>query len=114
MTGLKLLRDAGVAVGLDDFGTGYSSLSYLRLLPLDFVKIDRSLIRELLLDGTERAIVASIIDLAHALGLAVVAEGVETRDQRDQLLTLGCDRAQGFWFGRPGSSVSIECRVLRP
>jgi len=113
MTGLKLLRDAGVKVGLDDFGTGYSSLSYLRLFPLDFVKIDRSFIQALALGTTERAIVASIVDLSHALGMAVVAEGVETQAQLDQLVTLGCDRAQGFLFAVPGPAEAIEDRVLR-
>src|SRR6202022_1029467 len=85
MTGLKLLREAGGKVGLDDFGTGYSSLSYLRMFPLDFVKIDQSFVHQLASGVTERAIVASIIDLCHALGMAVVAEGVETQPQLDQL-----------------------------
>jgi EAL domain-containing protein (putative c-di-GMP-specific phosphodiesterase class I) len=113
MTGLKLLRDAGVKVGLDDFGTGYSSLSYLRLFPLDFVKIDRSFIQALGFGTTERAIVASIVDLSHALGMAVVAEGVETQLQLDQLVAIGCDRAQGFLFAVPGPAEAIEDRVLR-
>ena len=113
MTGLTELRDAGVKVGLDDFGTGYSSLSYLRLFPLDFVKIDRSFIHELAPDGTDRAIVASIIDLSHALGMAVVAEGVETPSQLAQLVELGCDRAQGHWFGAAGSSAAIESTSAR-
>jgi diguanylate cyclase (GGDEF)-like protein/PAS domain S-box-containing protein len=113
MSGLKLLRDAGVKVGLDDFGTGYSSLSYLRLFPLDFVKIDQSFIQELALGETERAIVASIIDLSHALGMAVVAEGVETDAQIDVLIALGCDRAQGYLFATPGPPGAIEDRVLR-
>jgi EAL domain-containing protein (putative c-di-GMP-specific phosphodiesterase class I) len=113
MAGLKLLRDAGVKVGLDDFGTGYSSLSYLRLFPLDFVKIDRSFIQELAVGPTERAIVASIIDLSHALGMGVVAEGVETQAQLDQLVTLGCDRAQGFLFATAGPPSVIEDRVRR-
>ena len=112
MTGLNSLRDAGVKVGLDDFGTGYSSLSYLRSFPLDFVKIDRSFIAELGSEGTARAIVASIIDLSHALGMAVVAEGVETSLQLEQLTALGCDRAQGFWFAPAGSARAIEERVL--
>ena len=112
MSALKILRDAGVKVGLDDFGTGYSSLSYLRMFPLDFVKIDRSFIAELTRGGTEAAIVASVIDLSHALGMAVVAEGVETRSQADQLLGLGCDRAQGFFFAPAGPADAIERRVL--
>ena len=114
MSGLNLLRDAGVRVGLDDFGTGYSSLSYLRLFPLDFVKIDRSFVRETRSTGTARAIVAAIIDLSHALGMAVVAEGVETSSQVGWLVELGCDRAQGFWFARSGSARAIEERVLLP
>ena len=114
MSGLKLLRDAGVKVGLDDFGTGYSSLSYLRLFPLDFVKIDQSFIQALGIGTTERAIVASIVDLSHALGMAVVAEGVETQAQLDQLVILGCDRAQGFLFAMPGPPEVIEDRVLGP
>jgi diguanylate cyclase (GGDEF)-like protein/PAS domain S-box-containing protein len=112
MSALKVLRDAGVKVGLDDFGTGYSSLSYLRLFPLDFVKIDRSFIHELAIGATERAIVASIIDLSHALGMAVVAEGVETQAQADRLAMLGCDRAQGFHFAAPGPPQAVEDRVL--
>jgi diguanylate cyclase (GGDEF)-like protein/PAS domain S-box-containing protein len=114
MTGLTTLRAAGVKVGLDDFGTGYSSLSYLRMFPLDFVKIDRSFIHELVRGTTERAIVASIIDLSHALGMAVVAEGVESQAQLDELMTLGCDRAQGFLMATAGPPGLIEDRVLRP
>src|SRR5207249_2119258 len=78
MTALRALRGAGVLVGLDDFGTGFSSLAYLRQFPLDFVKIDRSFIHGLTLAGGEDAIVAAIVDLSHALGLVVVAEGVES------------------------------------
>ena len=114
MTGLNTLRDAGVKVGLDDFGTGYSSLSYLRMFPLDFVKIDRSFIHELVRGTTERAIVASIIDLSHALGMAVVAEGVESQAQLEELMALGCDRAQGFLMATAGPPGLIEDRVLRP
>ena len=108
MTGLKALRDAGISVGLDDFGTGFSSLAYLRQFPLDFVKIDRSFIYELTLEAGEDAIVAAIIDLAHALGLATVAEGVETQRQLDILRALGCDRAQGFLFARPGDPAAVD------
>jgi len=114
MSGLTLLRNAGVRVGLDDFGTGYSSLSYLRLFPLDFVKIDRSFVHEIDHTGTARAIVAAIIDLSHALGMAVVAEGVETEAQVGLLVELGCDRAQGFWFAPSGPAHAIEERVLLP
>jgi diguanylate cyclase (GGDEF)-like protein len=111
MRGLRKLRDAGVKVGLDDFGTGYSSLSYLRLFPLDFVKIDRSFVQGLLHGTTEAAIVESVIDLSHALGMAVVAEGVETHEQLDRLTELGCDRAQGFFVAAPASAASITARL---
>jgi len=112
MSGLKLLRDAGVKVGLDDFGTGYSSLSYLRQFPLDFVKIDQSFIQKLALGVTERAIVGSIIDLSHALEMAVVAEGVEAQAQADELIALGCDRGQGRLYASPGPPGAVEDRVL--
>jgi diguanylate cyclase (GGDEF)-like protein/PAS domain S-box-containing protein len=99
MTGLRALRAAGVQVGLDDFGTGYSSLSYLRQFPLDFVKIDRSFISDLERATEQRAIVGAIIDLAHALNLTVIAEGIETEVQLGILEALECDRGQGFLFG---------------
>jgi EAL domain-containing protein (putative c-di-GMP-specific phosphodiesterase class I) len=98
LTGLRSLRDAGVQVGLDDFGTGYSSLAYLRQFPLDFVKIDRSFISDVARAEDQRAIVAAIIGLSHALHLTVTAEGVETGDQLRILRDLECDRAQGFLF----------------
>jgi diguanylate cyclase (GGDEF)-like protein/PAS domain S-box-containing protein len=113
MSGLRLLRDSGVQVGLDDFGTGFSSLAYLRQFPLDFVKIDRSFITDLERSKRERAIVAAIIELAHALDLVVTAEGVETGGQREILEGFGCDRAQGFHFGAPSSPPAIDELVLR-
>jgi len=106
MTGLRALRGAGISVGLDDFGTGFSSLAYLRQFPLDFVKIDGSFIHGLTFARGEDAIVAAVIGLAHALGLFTVAEGVETRGQLDVLRSLGCDRAQGFLFARPGDPAA--------
>jgi diguanylate cyclase (GGDEF)-like protein/PAS domain S-box-containing protein len=108
MTGLRTLRDAGVQVGLDDFGTGYSSLAYLRQFPLDFVKIDQSFVRGLNAAAGQDAIVAAIIGLAHAIGLYVVAEGVETTTQLEALKQLGCDRAQGFLLGRPAAPGAID------
>lgn len=114
MTALSMLRDAGVKVGLDDFGTGYSSLSYLRLFPLDFLKIDRAFVRGVHDGGPERAIIGAIVDLSHALGMAVVAEGVETAAQLDRLVSVGCDRAQGFLFAAPGAPDLVADRVRRP
>ncbi|MGA3218892.1 MAG: EAL domain-containing protein [Acidimicrobiales bacterium] len=112
MTGLRALRDLGVNVGLDDFGTRYSSLAYLRQFPLDFVKIDKSFIDDLVTDPKVRAIVGAIIVLSHALDLTVVAEGVEVPSQRQVLIDLGCDRAQGFLYGPSGAPEDIHSPVL--
>jgi diguanylate cyclase (GGDEF)-like protein/PAS domain S-box-containing protein len=98
---LAALREAGMTVAIDDFGTGYSSLGYLARLPIDTLKIDRSFITAMTTSAENLAIVATIISLAHALKLHVVAEGVETVAQRDQLMQMGCDQMQGFLFS-PG------------
>ncbi len=96
---LAALRESGMTVAIDDFGTGYSSLSYLARLPIDTLKIDQSFITGMTSSHENMAIVSTIISLAHALKLQVVAEGVETIDQREQLKQLGCDQMQGFLFG---------------
>ena len=98
---LRALRAVGVDLAIDDFGTGYASLVQLQRLPLDTVKIDRSFVAELGTSGDAEVIVTSIIAMAHALGLTVVAEGVETEEQLAVLRRLGCDQAQGFYFGKP-------------
>jgi diguanylate cyclase (GGDEF)-like protein/PAS domain S-box-containing protein len=98
---LERLKELGVRLAIDDFGTGYSSLSYLSRFPIDVLKIDRTFIAGLGVHHHDDAIVASILELAHALGLKVVAEGVETQGQLDLLRSLGCDMAQGFLFARP-------------
>src|SRR6185436_19907078 len=95
------LRKLKVHVNVDDFGTGYSSLSYLQNLPVDTLKIDRSFVKTMDQAGGRSEIVRAIIDLAHSMGLTVVAEGVETRGQLDALTALHCNGAQGFYFARP-------------
>ena len=98
---LGLLKELGVLLALDDFGTGYASLSYLQEYPFDFIKIDKSFISKIVTDRTQRAIVKAILDLANALDMEVVAEGIETEQQRDLLLQMGCAYGQGYWFGKP-------------
>ncbi|MBI4939898.1 MAG: EAL domain-containing protein [Actinobacteria bacterium] len=98
---VRRLKDLGVRVGLDDFGTGYSALAYLDRFPLDFLKIDRSFVNRLGTSARADAVVSASVSLAHAHGLVVTAEGVETEEQADALRRYGCDRGQGWLFGRP-------------
>ena len=102
------LRDAGIQVSLDDFGTGYSSLSYLQRFDIDFIKIDQSFVRHLIPASTDLALCKAIIVMAHALGMQVIAEGVETALQRDLLAAAGCDYAQGYLYARPMSAPDFE------
>jgi len=101
------LRDLGVRLSIDDFGTGYSSMSYLRTLPLDEVKIDRSFVLDMVRSRRDTAVVQSVVDLAHSLGLRVVAEGVEDQPTLEALAELGCDLAQGFHIGRPMTGPAL-------
>ena len=98
---LDLLKELGICLALDDFGTGYASLSYLQEYPFDFIKIDKSFISKITDDCTQRAIVKAILDLAEALDMQVIAEGIENEQQRDLLLSMGCQYGQGYWFGKP-------------
>lgn len=106
-------RDAGIQVALDDFGTGYSSLSYLSEFDIDYIKIDRSFVRDLHADSDQRILCEAIIVMAHKLGIQVVAEGVETIEQRDLLKQAGCDYAQGYLFSRPIPVLEFEALLLQ-
>jgi EAL domain-containing protein (putative c-di-GMP-specific phosphodiesterase class I) len=98
---LEALKGKGVRISLDDFGTGYSSLALLKRLPVDELKVDRSFVMGLGRDPQDSPIVSTVIGLAEALGLAAIAEGVETAAQADELLRIGCRFAQGYYFARP-------------
>ncbi len=99
------LRQIGVGISIDDFGTGYSSLSYLRKLRIDGLKIDRSFIRDIPHDPNAVSLTRALVSLAHGLGMQVVVEGVETRDQLEAVRGMGCDTAQGYYLGRPVPGV---------
>jgi diguanylate cyclase (GGDEF)-like protein len=103
----RRLGELGVHLSIDDFGTGYSSLAYLRKLPAEELKIDRSFVLDINTSADARAVVDAVIRLAHALGLNVVAEGVETEAQRDVLIEMGCDELQGYLFARPMSARAL-------
>ncbi|MDG4594803.1 MAG: PAS domain S-box protein [Candidatus Contendobacter sp.] len=111
---LRQLERLGLGLALDDFGTGYSSLSYLKRLPLTALKIDQGFVRDLVANPDDRAIAATIVALGHHLELAVVAEGVETEDQRRLLLEQGCDLAQGYLFSRPLPAEAFATAWLTP
>lgn len=108
---LLRFRDAGIRVSLDDFGTGYSSMSYLSRLDIDTLKIDRSFVRGIAGNAEDRAIAEAMIVMAHKLGIEVVAEGVETREQHDILAGEGCDHAQGFLYARPLPAEAFSMRL---
>ena len=108
------IRALGVTIAIDDFGTGFSSLSYLSKLPVHTLKIDRSFIVDMNSGASGLTLVSVIINLAHALKLNVVAEGVETEEQLRQLRRLRCDEMQGYLFGKPVPAEIFEKRYLIP
>jgi EAL domain-containing protein (putative c-di-GMP-specific phosphodiesterase class I) len=110
---LEQLHTLGVRLSIDDFGTGYSSLAYLHRFPVDELKIDRSFISTLTSSTHPAPLVSAMVAMGKALGLEIVAEGVETPDQAAQLRALGCDSAQGFLFARPQSPHAIEALLVR-
>ena len=104
---LRRLKEMGIAISIDDFGTGYSSLNYLTFLPADKIKLDRSLnIKFLEMENTK--VMNSLISLAHSLGLTVIAEGIETRDQVERLKDAECDYIQGYYYSRPLAPSQIS------
>lgn len=115
---LKALRDMGIEIAVDDFGTGYSSMAYLRSFPIQHIKLDRTFIKELPSSQTDVSIVSSVINLAHDLGMNVIAEGIETPAQREFLSEAGCDQAQGYLFSLPLRADDVpwllECQSTLP
>ena len=105
---LRELRSLGLHLAVDDFGTGYSSLTYLKRFPVEAIKIDRTFVNGLGIDQEDSTIVEAVVNLGHSLGLSVVAEGVETPLQLSRLRDIGCDRGQGYLFGRPRPSELVE------
>jgi EAL domain-containing protein (putative c-di-GMP-specific phosphodiesterase class I) len=99
-----------VQLALDDFGTGYSSLSYLKRFPVDMVKIDQTFVAGVPAEPLDEAIVSAVVTLAHAIGMTVVAEGVEEPQQQTAITKLGCDMAQGYLFARPmPADAVVDC-----
>ncbi len=105
---MNALRALGVGISMDDFGTGYSSLSYMQNLPIDELKLDKSFINQIAVDSTSQNIISTIIRLAKIIGLVVVAEGVEDREQFNLLKGMDCNVIQGFLFAKPLRAKEIE------
>ena len=113
-TVLDMLRANGIRIAMDDFGSGYSALWYLRELPIDEVKLDREFIGSIVTDRRAAAIVRAVIDLTHVLGMSTVAEGVEDVDTVHRLRELGCDVAQGYYYGPPATADALVAALTTP
>jgi len=109
---LNKLRDIGIEIAIDDFGTGYSSLSYLKKLPITKLKIDQSFVLDIETDEDDKAIVKAVVALSHGLGLRCIAEGVETQEQKEYLISEGCDEMQGYLYSRPISADEYKEQIL--
>jgi diguanylate cyclase (GGDEF)-like protein/PAS domain S-box-containing protein len=110
---LMQFRNANIQVAIDDFGTGYSALSYLKKFDIDYLKLDQSFVRDLATDASDMALSEAIIVMAHKLGLKVIAEGVETAEQRNLLVDAGCDYAQGYLYSRPVAAEAFEAMLTQ-
>jgi EAL domain-containing protein (putative c-di-GMP-specific phosphodiesterase class I) len=110
---LRKLKDLGIAISVDDFGTGYSSLNYIKQYPIDVLKIDQSFIRDIPFDKKDAAITSTIIHLGKSLGLEVIAEGVESKNQVEFLLDAGCNKIQGYYYSKPLPVKELERQFLR-
>ncbi len=104
---LSALRELGIKIAIEDFGTGYSSLAYLKSLPLDYLKIDKKLVTDVVGSSRGRVVVRGIVDMARSLGMEVVAEGVETPEQLDILVREGCGQYQGFLCAQPMTGAEL-------
>jgi EAL domain-containing protein (putative c-di-GMP-specific phosphodiesterase class I) len=107
------LKSLGVRLAIDDFGTGYSSLNYLKLMPVDYVKLDRAFVQDLENDPVDAAIVSAVMELARAVGMTVVAEGVETAGQLARLSAMGCPLVQGYYLSHPMSMDDLSDLLRR-
>ncbi|HUL57551.1 MAG TPA: EAL domain-containing protein, partial [Usitatibacter sp.] len=110
---LDEIAELGVGIAIDDFGTGYSGLAYLKRLPIDTVKIDQSFVRDLTVDPDDKAIVTAIVAMAGSLDVEVVAEGIETEEQLEELKRLGCQRGQGYLLARPMPAAQVVRLLTR-